>query len=338
MDSPIALYWIRSERAAGAPDPHGDRILRRCAAAAGRHGMDLRSATVDDIVVACDGGEPSVRVHGTPVSPHEVFFHTKLMSWPANAVDVWRHLTTYAVLEEAGFCVTVPALHSMVNNDKLLAGLQDFGPGVRPLPTLRLPTRAYYPGQYDLQALGIGYPAVVKPSDWGGGNAVFVADGPRRLHEVLVLASASERTMVVQPWLGPDTRDHRVYCFDGEPARSSVRRLAAGAAAGNVTQGGSAALAEPPAALLGPARAVARAIGLPYVCVDFLEAGGDFWFSEIEVDGGTSVGGAELTAARFGAYRRHFDRFRSPSAPPRRWTWQPGPVPTGPPPLPVPPR
>lgn len=133
------------------------------------------------------------------------------------------HLTTYAVLEEAGFCVTVPALHSMVNNDKLLAGLQDFGPGVRPLPTLRLSTR--------------------------------------------------------------------VYCFDGA------------------------------AALRGPA----RAIGLPYVCVDFLEAGGGFWFSEIEVDGGTSVGGADLTAARFGAYRRHFDRFRSASGPARRWTYAPRP-------------
>lgn len=332
MDHSVALYWIRSERDSGAPDPHGDRILERCRAAAARHGMELLSATADDIVVSHGPDGTAVTVRGTRLSPRTAFFHTKLMSWPANGVDAWRHLTTYAIVEEAGFCVTVPALHSIINNDKLLSCAQDFGPGVNPLPTLRITTRAYQPGRTDFEALGVTFPAIVKPCDWGGGNAVFVADGPRRLDSILALAGAAEMTMAIQPWLGPRTRDVRVYCVGGEPYGASLREAVGAGPAANVAQGGSAGLIPVPEHLAGPARRVARVIGLPYVCVDFLEADGEVWFSEIEVDGGTSAGGLELTAVRFGAYRSHFDRFvaaaaaadaaedRAPAGVPR-WTY-----------------
>lgn len=321
MNADVVLYWIRSERDSSRPNPHGDRIEQRCRAAAAATGMDLRAVSVDDVVVSHDGVRASVRVRGGEVFPDSTFFHTKLMSWPAYETDAWRHLTTYSVLEAAGFCVTVPALHSIINNDKMLSCIiQDFC-DIRALPTIRLSTRGYQPSQTDFDTLGLEFPAVVKPAGWGGGNAVLVVHSPGELSAVLGLAGAAEMTMVMQPWLGPDTLDYRIYCLDGEPRQASVRRVSAGGLAGNVTQGGSAELIAVPERFAHSAGQIARTIGLPYVCVDFLQANGTCWFSEIEVDGGTSVGGHELTTMRFGAYRRLFDRFAVSPAAARHWTF-----------------
>jgi hypothetical protein len=306
----VTMFWLRSERSSAAPDPYGDRIYADAKLAAAAHGMTLPSVTVDEIVVSCRGDGPVVRVRGERIDPRSAFFHTKLMSWPIYAVDLWRELTTCLLLEQAGFCVTVPALHSIINNDKLFTLAQDFADGIDPIPTVRVCTRAYYPGLIDFTALGLEFPAVVKPVDWGGGNAVFLVDGPARLDSVLTLAGAAEMTMVIQPWLGRETVDCRIYCLDGEPVRASERRISAsGSVAGNVTQGGSSRMIPVPQNLRESAALVARDLGLPYVCVDFLGADGRFWFSEIEVDGGTTAGGPELNALRFGAYRGHFERF-----------------------------
>jgi glutathione synthase/RimK-type ligase-like ATP-grasp enzyme len=63
-----------------------------------------------------------------------------------------------------------------------------------------------------------------------------------------------------------------------------------------------------PQRLVAPSERIAKSLGLAYACIDFLEAGGKIWLSEVEADGAANRE-AELTAARFAAYRRQFDRF-----------------------------
>ncbi|MGW5349835.1 ATP-grasp domain-containing protein [Streptomyces sp. NPDC004031] len=320
--SGVTLYWIQSYR---DPYPHTDvyerQVLGRCRDACAAVGMELRVVSVDDVVVAQRGGDRAVVVEGRRISPRSAFFHTKFVSWPAYETDAWRHLTTYEVLEAAGFCVTVPALHSILGNDKLLSVLGRRGCGVPAVPTVRLCTRGIDARGLDPAVWGLDFPLVVKPSSWGGGMAVFVVHGRAELAAVLQLAGAGELTVVLQPWLGPGVVDVRVYCVDGEPYAALSRTAVAPGAAGNVAQGGRGEMTEVPEALDGPARRIARAVGLPYVCADFLTVGGRYWFSELELDGGTGTGGPELTRARFGAYRTRFERFLADPGTSGRWRY-----------------
>ncbi|WP_436498582.1 ATP-grasp domain-containing protein [Actinokineospora sp. HUAS TT18] len=309
----VTMFWVRSERESKSPNPAHHEVDARYAAAAGANGMALRVITADDIVIGRTP-TPRVRVRGDLIDPAQAFFHTKLMSWPGDRFDAWRHLSTFAALEAAGFFVTIPATHSILNNEKVLTSLQPFGSEVRRLPTVRVCTRGYGAGgarvdRDTLAAASVDFPVIVKPSSWGAGHGVFVATTIDELDTVLGFAAPADLTMLVQPWIGRDVVDCRVYCVDGEPYRALARRPLGDAVAGNVGQGGVAELTDVPADLIEPARAVARSVGLSYVCADFLSVGDGWWFSEIEVDGGTIPREQHLTEVRFGSYRTRFDAF-----------------------------
>lgn len=307
------MYWIRPDRNKGATDQWlVSRLYQRGVECAAEAGLALEVVAVDDILLSKGTtGDLSVFVHGKQVHPGTDLFHTKLMTFPAYREDTWRHLTTQAILERAGFYVTVPLTLNVLSNDKLLAVLATSGQRVPLLPTVRVSTRqADHQTVVDLilERTGIDFPVIVKPADWGGGNGVLVAQDTRCLRRTLELAGASETTMLIQPWLGPGTEDVRVYCIDGMPYQAIVRSPAPDAVVANHAQGGTYQVVEVPSEVRAPAASVARTFGLPYVCVDFLCRDGGYWLSEVELDGG--VGGArELEVAKFAAFRRGFDRF-----------------------------
>ncbi len=302
-----AMYWIRTDRESKTPNPGHDAADQRFELAGERSGMRIRPVAVDDIVVGHTGEAPQVLVHGKPVNPAEAFFHTKLMSWPENKPDLWRHLSTYCALEAAGFFTTVPALHSVINNDKLLSAL------VCPDSTPTVATTSVHTGPFiDAGRVFDGpleFPVIVKPSSWGAGNSVFAVRSRDELNSVLRLAAAAELTAVIQPWLGTGVADCRVYCVDGEPRGAIMRRPRGQSVTSNLGQGGRVEVVDVPPELVAPARDVARTIGLPYAGIDFLRASDGWWFSEIEVDGDTLPSSVELTDLRFGSYRLAFDRF-----------------------------
>jgi hypothetical protein len=309
----VTMFWIRSERESKSPNPYDAPINTGYDDAARAVGVRLDRVSVDDVVVGTTRAGASIRVRGALVAPDRAFFHTKLVTWPVDRHDYWRHLTTYAALSAAGYFTTFPVGYSLINNEKLLTMLRPYGSEVPRLPTVRLCTRGYGPDQLDwctaaMRTSDIDFPVVVKPASWGGGHGVFVASDAGELDSVLAWAGAAELTVVVQPWLGRDVVDHRVYFIDGEPYRVLTRRLTGDAFAGNTSQGGVAEWSDLPDELVAPARAVARDIGLPYLCIDFLRAEGQWWFSEVEIDG-SAARDPDLNQARFGSYRSRFDTF-----------------------------
>ncbi len=303
----VVMYWLRAQRSRLIThDYFLEKVFRYCQLGAERAGMDLRIISPDDIVVMGTPSFARVVVSGETVDPRTCFFHTKLMTWPDSVGDTWRMLSVTGLLEAAGFHTTVPASVNIAANDKLLTVLRHSVPGVDWLPTIRISTRQF--GWLPFENLGMDFPLIVKPANWGGGNGVMRAENRRELETILQLAGAGELTMVIQPWLGEGVVDYRVYCVDGQPHRAVTRTPVSGALVGNVHQGGVAQVVEVPEALRSPAEKIATSLGLPYTCVDFLALGDRYWLSEVEVDGGSSVSD-ELADARFGAYRRSFDRF-----------------------------
>ncbi len=288
---PTVLYWLRSERDAVAVAAADDARLAALAATAAQLGLDLRTATVDDVVVTQAGESATVQVHGEHVDRRDVFFHTGLASGPAQTADAWRLLTTIGILEAAGFLVTVPATHSVTWSDSIVPLLRfDLG-DVRVLPSVRLCTREIEVHRDRLRVAdwGLEFPVAVRPAVNRPGDRIFVAENQRRLSTILQLAGASELTVIVQPWLGEQAVDHAVVCVDGEPI------------------GLDGTLADQ---LSGPARSVATALGLAYVRVGFVQDTDRFWLSQVDLAGFASDLDVAVARVQFAAYRDAFYRFR----------------------------
>jgi glutathione synthase/RimK-type ligase-like ATP-grasp enzyme len=303
----VVMYWLEAQRIRRAAQEYfRTKYLPEMVHAASQAGMDLVMVTVDDIVVQAVPGKAKVLVQGSEVRADSCFFHNKLMTWPDAQADAWRLLSLFNVLEAAGFHTTVPASLNIATNDKLLTLLRYPDPEAAPIPTWRISTRQFT--WLPVGDLGMNYPLVVKPANWGAGYGIIRVETPQELQQVLQLSGAGELNMVIQPWLGPDTVDYRVYCIEGSARRACTRKPQTGAVASNTFQGGVLEYIDVPQRLVAPSERIAKSLGLAYACIDFLEAGGKIWLSEVEADGAANRE-AELTAARFAAYRRQFDRF-----------------------------
>lgn len=304
--SDVVMYWLEAQRVRrSAQEFVRTKYLPDMVHAASQAGVDLVMVTVDDIVVRAVPGETKVLVQGNEVRADSCFFHTKLMTWPDAQADAWRLLSLFGVLEAAGFHTTVPTSLNIATNDKLLTLLKYADSEVALIPTWRISTRQFT--WLPVSDLCMDYPLIVKPANWGAGYGIIRIETPQELQAVLQLSGAGELNMVIQPWLGPDTVDYRVYCIDGSARRACTRKPRAGAVASNTFQGGVLEYIDVPQRLVVPAERIAKSLGLAYACVDFLEANSRIWLSEIEADGAANTD-TELNVARFAAYRRQFDR------------------------------
>lgn len=305
VDGDVVLYWLRTERdSIRISDGFRAHTLEVYEQAAHAAGMTLVPVTVDDIT-ATDAEEAAViRVAGREIDPRRAVFHTAPASTPANVPDMWRYVTTTGILEAAGFCVTVPTQHGIAYSDSFVF-LTRFGEhGVPSLPTVRVCTReieVHEKNRFQLSQWGLDFPVVVKPAHWdGGAGGAFVADTSRRLSTIFQLAGASETTVLVQPWLGEDTISHRIQCFAGEPEDTGETV---------------------PDHVVASASKIAQEIGLPYLCLDFVEAQGEFWLSGVDLGVFSADTDAKTATKQLQSYRNHFDRFSSGERGVRRWAY-----------------
>jgi hypothetical protein len=290
--SPPVLFWLRSDRDHTAAADHAH--VADLTAVAADLGLDLRTATVDDLVVSQVGEAAVVRVRGDRVDPRDTFFHTGSLGGSTQGGDAWRLLSTIGILEAAGFMVTVPAVHSITWSDTIVPLLSfDLGE-VRTLPSVRLCTREIEVHRDRLRVAdwGLEFPVAVRPAVRRPGDRVFVAENERRLTTLLQVAGAAEVTVLVQPWLGEHVVEHVVVCVDGEPT------------------GLDGALAE---RLSGPAKSVATELGLAYVRVEFVQDADRLWLSRVDCTGFAPGVDADAAGVQLAAYREAFHRFRTAS-------------------------
>ncbi len=321
------LYWFWPERTrpqSVMEDEEGWDNYRRAAAAAG---LRLELLSVDDVDIVADPARPRAYVKGELADPREVVFHNKLYTWPMFQADAWRSLALFEGLAGAGYHLLVRPELNLISNDKAATLLHLRGIDACWLPTMSLPTREFKQPRVRLSEAGIDYPVVVKPASWGAGQGVIRADSEPELLMALRLAGAAELTMVVQPFLAPggELADLRVYCVDGYPAGALRRTAGNGGTVANVTSGGKAELVAVPPGLAKRAAAIAAWLDIPWLAVDFLSDGREYYLSEVEIDAYVGrvtaqlPGMADIMAARFRAYRARFDRCRAGTvpAPPR---------------------
>jgi hypothetical protein len=277
-------------------------------------GMTWWRRSPEEIAVDAMDGTPRVYVAGEPVTPADTLFVTSLYSLPYQAMDVFNQLGTYAVLENCGFYLPAPPGLSPIVNDKLATLLY-----LRDCPIPAIPTVRIVPGRdlgfrlYEPALAKVTFPAIVKPTAWCAGWGICLARDVEDLRGLLSLAQGGETVLAIQPYLGPDTVDLRVFLVDGRPHTAVQRAPAPGGYAGNVGRGGRSAFVPLPTELADALDYFAERVPIPYLCVDFLFDGERYWFSEIEPDGAIPCPDfsppvrqrqRSIVEARFRAYRR----------------------------------
>ncbi|GAA1082467.1 hypothetical protein [Kitasatospora arboriphila] len=271
-----------------------------------RHSPD--AVTVD----GTDLRRPRVYVDDQEVTPQDTLFVTALYSLPYQSMDVFNQYALYAVLEQAGFYLPFPPQASLIGNDKLATLLHLADSPVPPIPSVRIGSgRDVGKHLYEVALGGMTYPAIVKPAGWCGGGGINLARSAEDVRGLASLAQGGDTTLVVQPYLGDGTVDHRVYVVDGKPYALLKRIPEDGSPVANASRGGTMRFADIPDELAAATAWFAERLPIPFFCVDFLHDGERYWFSELEPDGviapdfddpNRSVQ-RDVTRARFTAYR-----------------------------------
>jgi len=284
-------------------------------------GLSWTSHPPEDVTVdGTDCGDPQVYVAGELVTPADTLFVTSLYSLPYQAMDVFNQYAVYAALEHSGFYLPNPPGLSPVVNDKLATMLYLKDSPIPPIPTVRIGTGRDLGHRFYEPALrNVAFPAIVKPTGWCSGWGICKADDHEDLRALLSLAQGGETALAVQPYLGDNTTDYRVFLIDGEPHSALIRTPRQGSYVSNVGRGGRAGFGTVPAELTGALDYFSERVPIPYLCVDFLFDGERWWFSEVEPDGAipcTDPNSPDevrqqrsVIEARFRAYRRGHARW-----------------------------
>ena len=279
-------------------------------------GLTWTSHAPEDVAVDRMGrGSPRVYVAGERVTPEDTLFVTSLYSLPYQAMDVFNQYALFSVLEHSGFYLPAPPSLSAIANDKMATLLYLKDSPIPAIPTVRIGTgrdlglRLYEPVLEKLT-----FPAIVKPTGWCAGWGICMAHNLEDLRGLLSLAQGGETTVAIQPYLGRNTIDFRVFMVDGKPHTVARRTPPPGAYVANFGRGGGIEYVPLPTELADALDYFAERIPIPFLCVDFLYDGERYWFSEIEPDGAIVCPDHDSAAvvkrqrsiieARFRAYRR----------------------------------
>jgi hypothetical protein len=283
---------------------------------AGELGMSWDSHPPEDVAVdGMESGSPRVFVAGQRVTPEDTLFVTSLYSLPYQAMDVFNQYALYAVLEQSGFYLPNPPSLSAIVNDKLATILHLHDSPIPPIPTVRIGSgRDLVLRLYEPALERMTFPAIVKPVGWCAGWGICMAHNPEDLRGILSLAQGGDTALAIQPYLGPETIDYRIYMVDGRAHTTSVRIPPTGAYVANTGRGGKQVYVPLPPELEESVEYFAKKVPTPFLCVDFLFDGEKYWLSEIEPDGAIVCPDPDSEAAvrqqraiidaRFRAYRR----------------------------------
>ncbi|TCO60725.1 ATP-grasp domain-containing protein [Actinocrispum wychmicini] len=314
------LWWIFPDRSSIRQRQRMNELVwDHYQAAADRCGIDFARHDAGSVVVDGIGGpRPEVFVDGVPVTPADTVFVTSLWTFPHQVGDTFKQVTVFTVLDQLRFYLPVPPRLTLIGTDKMATALYLADCPIPPIPTFRFGTGRDDPVTGAASLAALPYPVVVKPTGWGGGLGVLLAEDERHLRTIASLAAGSDCPLVCQRYLGDGTTDYRLYIVDGR-AHSVLHRVPRpGEVASNASRGGSTELVDVPARLLDAVGYLAEKFPVPYFCADFLFDGRDFHLSEIELDGvytpdqkGRDTGVLE---ARFAAYERHHRQFLEQSA------------------------
>ncbi|WP_156727702.1 ATP-grasp domain-containing protein [Streptomyces apocyni] len=288
-------------------------------------GLSMTVNKPEELAVdAVDARHPKVFLKGERVTPEDTLFVTSLYSLPHQTVDVAAQLFTFTLLERLGFFLPVPPALSYIGGDKAATAVHLKDSPVPLLPTVRISSgREAMTGHYDQALAELDYPLIVKPANWGMGLGISVVNNIYDLRGVIGLAGGSDTPLVVQPYV-PGVSEYRIYTVDGEPHTALTGKkdgycLMTTDSVGGRRERGYTGL---PEQLAETVRYVCERIPAPYLCVDFLQDGDQFWLSEIEMDGAVGFNGIpeqdlaahRIVEARFRSYLRGHAAFLSQRA------------------------
>ena len=311
------MVWVFPDRESSRAVPKWQKAFWLAYEEVARElGLTWTSHAPEDVAVdGLDRARPRVYVAGERVTPADTLFVTSLYSLPYQSMDVFNQLALYAVLEQTGFYLPAPPSLSPIVNDKLATILYLKDSPIPAIPTIRIGTgRDLGHRHYEPVLEGLTFPAIVKPTGWCAGWGICMAHNLEDLRGLLSLAQGGETTVAIQPYLGDDTVDYRVFMIDGKPHTVARRRPVGGSYVANTGRGGRMDYVPLPTELADALDYFAEKVPIPFVAVDFLFDGDRYWFSEIEPDAAIVCPDHDSAAvvrrqrsiieARFRAYRR----------------------------------
>ena len=279
-------------------------------------GLSFKRVAPEAVVVdALNPQDPKFYIDGERVTPHDTVFISTPYTLPYQTVDAFNQFTLYAVLEEAGFYLPHPTDMAAVGNDKLATLLRFRDCPVPPVPTVRIGTgRDLLYDEYEVAIEDLPYPAFTKPAGWCASRGINLARDAHDVRGLLSLAQGGDTTMVLQPFLGDNTADYRVFMIDGKPHTVMVRASGDGAIYPQFTTGATMWFCPLPEELSEAMSWIAKKLPVPFACVDFLHDGEKFWFSEIEMDGGIlcpDPSDPQAVATQHSIIRDRFEAYRT---------------------------
>ena len=234
--------------------------------------LDFRIVRVADLIASCTD-RPVLRYRGENLLTRRQCFIVEDTGTDPQALHAVQ--AVYRTIHASDSILLNRAISGpdYLERDKLAFAQFASALGVPVIPTVAVPYGKYARRVLDVVSDELGQgPYVLKPREMSSAAGVLRVHSREELCGALDIASQTGAGYIVQPFV-PHIGDMRVYVADGEVVTSLTRRPGRDAFLASVSQGGSIETNEDHLLVADHCRAIARALGAEWMCVDWLMTG-----------------------------------------------------------------
>jgi len=283
----LKFYWIDSYFEYDELIANGvvAELMTKYAPLAERLGIQFQYIDAKDLFVGVANDVPFLKYKDENLLSNHASAYVGIYS-PKPAVEHLLESIHRIVLNSPSVrLVNTTGRFQMPDKDKLACQAMAAKLGIPTIPTIHVPHgRNWMSSISDIEKILGGYPMIGKPKELLAGFGVTKIHDRYGLRAFMDNASWSHKTYVLQQHI--DIRsDCRVYSAKGNTIAFSMRVPTSGGL-GNISQGATAETNSIPEHVREWVKKIATHLQADYLCVDFLQDGNNFYFSEIEAGGG----------------------------------------------------
>lgn len=249
------------------------------------YGLEFKYIDTNQLIVASLGKEDAIYYHGKNILKEKAKVYISYTNYSHEIDKTQETIVRIADNNKNWEILNCTSKGILIDKDKLYGISLVRNMKIPTIPTVQMPSRKYARSFVsEIEKILGKYPYIIKPKELLGGYGIMKIDSTEMLKSSFDNLGRTQMNYLIQSFIS-EAKDYRIYMEGGRYLACFERTAPKNCYLASISQSGIGRAITPPDELIKMSSKIAKELTTGYICIDWLAAKGNFWFSEIESGG-----------------------------------------------------